>query len=122
MPKKHRIAAMKLDVEDKIEAAAPAFTAAQLKYRKDCVRETSRVARNLQPRQRALVLKMHDALSLLSAAIIQERLLHDELAKTAPLPSSQLLPRCEPPIGSFSDWSSPASGWAKQMRAWGVLT
>lgn len=88
-----------------------------------CDGETTRVAVALQPRHRAAVEGIAKAVEKLSEAIADERDVRDKLARTAPQASSPLLPDASSDlrIGTLAEWATPASQWARRMRAIGIL-
>lgn len=96
-------------------AAAEAWGAAQS-------RETSRIAKEIQPQHQAAVAKMIGAVEALSIAIAAEREARRELAQLAPLPSSPYLPDLSGDllIGTLGDPASPASIWAGRIRKFGI--
>ena len=111
------------DVWDEIDDFDPEYQAERDIWNAARRRETTKLAGELQPRHRAAVEKIGEALSALSRAMEEEVEIHAELARTAPEAESALLPNCivELVIGTLADWNSPASEWARRMRKLGIL-
>lgn len=86
-------------------------------------RETSKIAIELQPKQRAIVLdKLVPAIEAISDAIIELEALQTELQKRAPNPTSAWLPRVDFLLpGRLDDWGSPASQWRRQLKKIGII-
>lgn len=85
--------------------------------------ETSRIARELQPRHRAAAKKIASAVESLSRAMAEEMEVRAELRRTAPELESSYLPDCSAglELGLVSDWGSPVALWAQSMRKLGIL-
>jgi hypothetical protein len=84
-------------------------------------RETDRLAKLFEPKHRAAVEMIADALEALTAAIEAERSVRGELARVAPEPDSRFLPVLSPDIGILTDLNSTAAGWARYARQLGYL-
>ncbi len=111
------------DLEDEIDDSRPKVQIERELWAAARRRETNRLAGELQPRHRAAVLAIAKAVEALSRAMTEETDIRAELARTAPEPSSAYLPNCieELVIGTFVDWHSPASAWARRMRKLNIL-
>ena len=111
------------DTEVEIEDSTPMYQVDRDLYQAACRRETSRIARDLQPRHRAAVKAIATALEALSLAIEEETTTRAELAHVAPERVSAHLPDCSHDlvVGTLADWNSPASAWARRMRKLSVL-
>jgi hypothetical protein len=107
--------------QEAIELAHSKWFAAQQAWEHARTKETSRVAKSLQPRQRAAVRKIADAAEKLSEAMAEERALHDELARTSPIGISSYLPPCSPRIAGLEDYRGELSAWRKRIRNLGIL-
>lgn len=85
--------------------------------------ETSRIARELQPRHRVAVKKVAKAIEALSLAMEEEMAVRAELTRTAPEPESAYLPNCVGGLnlGTLTEWGSPVSQWAQGMRQLKIL-
>ena len=86
-------------------------------------RETNRLALALQPKHRAAVRRMADAIEALSAAIADERECRAELRRIAPLPESPNLPDLSSDllVGCVSEYNAPAWHWARRIRKMNIL-
>jgi hypothetical protein len=121
-PAERRIPKLAEEVNEQLEELRPKWIKAQQEWQEACRRETSRIAISLQPQHRAAVKRLAAAVEELSRAIEQERAVHPELRKKAPLETSAYLPNCAPPIGGGLDNPvSPLSEWARRLRKIGLL-
>jgi len=111
------------DLEDALAAAMERLRAAQVDYEAERDREGDALARRLQPRHRAAVMKLAKAIEALSAATAEERAVRAELLASGLAPTGHpLLPDASSVLlGSLDEFESPASRWARDMRRQGVL-
>lgn len=115
-PFEHRIPAMILAAREAVALAYPAWHAANIEFEIAKSKETSRIAKGLQTKQRRAVRAIAAAAEKLSEAMAAERELHHELARTAPNSTSVYLPGCSPRFGGFEDYRSELSAWRGRMR------
>jgi hypothetical protein len=121
VPRVRRLPSLLDHVQERMEAEQPAWIAACEAWSAACIRETARIARSLQPRQRTAVRKIAGAVEGLSAAMAEERAVRKELAEKAPLPSSSELPDLSMGFGGLEAWDSPFSAWGRKVRQLGIL-
>jgi hypothetical protein len=89
-----------------------------------CRAEVERIGAVLQPRHRAAVKRMAEALTLLCAAIAEEQDTRAELRQAVPGDwGSCILPDCSSSLwlGRLDDFNSPASQWNRDMICLGML-
>jgi hypothetical protein len=116
MPAPWRIPDLSRELRERIELELPKWFAAQQEWEIARSKETSRLAIALQARQRGAVKKIAAAAEKLSEAMMEERELHDELARNAPNPASAYLPDCSPQIAGLDDWQGELFQWRRRMR------
>lgn len=104
------------DLRPELHAEWTAFEAAKQ-------RETSKIALELQPRQRQIILqRLIPAVEQISDALIALADLQKELQGRAPNASSMYLPDVSFLLpGRLDDWSSPASQWRRQLKKMGII-
>lgn len=119
-----RVAVEIEEIDYEIDLFEPQHNSARDTFRIAAGEEACRIATELQPRHRAAVAKMANALEALSRAIAEERSVREEFAATAPEPTSCLLPNISSSLrfADLSTWDSPASQWARDVTRMKVIT
>lgn len=120
-PAAWRIPGLVSEINERIQLAHAKWIEAQPAWAHACSRETSQIAKSMQPRQRAAVKKIAAAVTALSEAMHEERELHRELERTAPNPTSAYLPRCSPNIAGVEDHTGELFAWRRRIRQLKIL-
>lgn len=111
------------ELTDRIQEHAPILATARDDLARAKRNATNEAALTLQPRHKAAVRRIADALENLSRALAEEADLHDELRRTAPLAESKFMPDMHSDLHdmALSKRGSRASEWARKARTLKIL-
>jgi hypothetical protein len=118
------IARMRADlaaVSDELNVTRKAIELHKETVRRERARASAAVCARLSPRHQAIVARIAAALTELSAALVEERELRDELNRGGVIFSGRLRPMPLPSVGTLDDPNSAASRWLSDARSHGLV-